>query len=1357
MALVPVAVQNADMESSYSGGVAGSWTSFWVPLGASGSPSFYDSTTVKHRLSHAQGINLTGIGPGTGWECYAGVYQQAAATVGRVYTFSAWHYIDMAYTSNSVCSLAIGIDPAGGTDPNAASVVWSNENWNSVSSANVRTWKQTEVTARAMSTTVTIFLRTAVFAFRVLSTPPNKVCFDQVYLMEQDAGPTVGALANPGFESSFVQADPSTSDSFPTGWLHFGTLFGNNNSVGCRSLQASGSAAEGSKCLRLDHGNGSSPDTGWGVCQQVSTTPGARYEIYGQTKGSGYNESRGIGIDPTGATTLPSGQTLWQTDVLDDGTWRRFHVGPVTAVSDKVTVFLRVISYQLGTNKSAYFDGIEFLQNGGETISPAAVTNLSASAGPNPTSLVLSWTCTGDDGNLGQATSQVIRYSTQNITEANWNAASIAPNGVVPAFHGTAQSTTVTGLMAGTKYYFAIKEIDECGNASPISNVPSFTTQADTTPPTTIANLSGTLALCDSIRLSWPAPSHTAWNGVVEAATTSDIRYSTSQINSSNWSSATPVTSQMPPAPGTPGAAQTTWVRGLQAGRTYYFAIKTADAAGNWSGLSNSPSYATTAVGTAPYWAYTLKGKLASWYSSTMTQAQSGDASGNYYGSLDKDCEAQPGVCALLQIVRDPWLLGYISRVSDYVWNSSDANTYYSWNESHHGGELSWNGVGLTAVDYDNPKWIGRLITYCDHLNYWTGYNGDASTGGPHLHFKTFREKGNEWFDGNYPQSTIDNPENRRFTRAPWYAAWKDSSRTMPGKTQTVKDWLYELDTATAEDSMKTDLGKPVGLIPGEIRWDNHQIGGYSGNWWHMASPLASIGESDAWWWDWGVGWVQSRDAYYELVDQYLTSGDPKFIAPVRETIRHFSVDAAINNIPPQYMFINDDTWYTGAIYPWPDYNDPWGGYQYFVNSLYRQATGDTQFDQYWLAHANLMWQVMPKPGLARCQRMVRSTLYWTGDNTDSPGLSHTWVCPNPFFMAWQITKDKEWLCRSFDEMGSGGSTPWMETMYTGAMGVGVNRLPEQPITWSGTNSNFAALVLDWDYTHVKWLTYNFDATNRPVQIWLWSLKPGSYIFRHGPDLNLDDVMDSVTSSVPFTYSSRRTQLSLTLPAGRMEVWEIVPAEQGILEAKSLADNSPLSLSGQVVSAVFDGCFYVESPNRLVGIKVESLAKVYAGDMVNLTGYMSTTSGERCLKCLTANVVSHGNAAAKPWAINNKNLGGSASGLQAAVQDWTAAQVAGSEIYETVLGTSVGPSNTGLLIKTVGKVLEKGAGYIYIDDGSACYAGAGHAGVKVLTSAAPAVGGCVVVTGVSACEIPAGDTEPIKIVRAVANGVQAVN
>src|SRR5262249_828513 len=108
-----------------------------------------------------------------------------------------------------------------------------------------------------------------------------------------------------------------------------------------------------------------------------------------------------------------------------------------------------------------------------DTTPPAAPTITTVGVGK--TTAVPFWINTGDDGTVGQASSYEVRYSTSNITEANWDHALIfcsAP----PNASGTLQCCNGVTLSPGTGYYFAVRLTDNAHNISPISNVVHITT-----------------------------------------------------------------------------------------------------------------------------------------------------------------------------------------------------------------------------------------------------------------------------------------------------------------------------------------------------------------------------------------------------------------------------------------------------------------------------------------------------------------------------------------------------------------------------------------------------------------------------------------------------------------------------------------------------------------------------------------------------------------------------------------------------------------------------------------------------------------------------------------------------------------
>ena len=196
------------------------------------------------------------------------------------------------------------------------------------------------------------------------------------------------------------------------------------------------------------------------------------------------------------------------------------------------------------------------------------------------TSVELSWTAPGNNGNYGTAAQYDIRYSTSMITEWNWDRAIQLEGEPTPQPAGSRESFVVTGLNGNTTYYFAIKTADEVPNWSGLSNV-AITTDIER--PGAIDDL--TTATGDGVGelvLSWSA---TGDDGYVGTADHYLIVYDTKKITAVNWEDATMWFN--PPAPLPAGYFQIFTMTNLDPGTEYWVAMKVWDEVGNVSELSN--------------------------------------------------------------------------------------------------------------------------------------------------------------------------------------------------------------------------------------------------------------------------------------------------------------------------------------------------------------------------------------------------------------------------------------------------------------------------------------------------------------------------------------------------------------------------------------------------------------------------------------------------------------------------------------------------------------------------------------------------------------------------------------------------
>jgi len=126
---------------------------------------------------------------------------------------------------------------------------------------------------------------------------------------------------------------------------------------------------------------------------------------------------------------------------------------------------------------------------------PSSINNLDVTI-INITSMTLTWTAPGNDGNIGNITNgqYYLKYSTNNVISGDviswWNNAENEIKWSANITPGSDEIKTVTGLNSSTKYYFSIKTADESQNWSECSNI-LFSETLTTPIPTFLTKFGG--------------------------------------------------------------------------------------------------------------------------------------------------------------------------------------------------------------------------------------------------------------------------------------------------------------------------------------------------------------------------------------------------------------------------------------------------------------------------------------------------------------------------------------------------------------------------------------------------------------------------------------------------------------------------------------------------------------------------------------------------------------------------------------------------------------------------------------------------------------------------------------------------
>ena len=482
-------------------------------------------------------------------------------------------------------------------------------------------------------------------------------------------------------------------------------------------------------------------------------------------------------------------------------------------------------------------------------------------------------------------------------------------------------------------------------------------------------------------------------------------------------------------------------------------------------------------------------------------------ATGELGGDFNDDVELTCQWPFLYLITNDTKIHDSLQRIADGAWDYEEGTGYgiRMPDVEHAAEDTLCTQPPMLLVDYGNPLYIERLMRISSYIpDLWTGTDNAC---GRRL-FRSYYYMAMGVDQSSSQQHDLDHAYNALVMAAPYYLAWYANFNQPRG-------WFIEWMDTWLDSTMGNACGKPAGTIPFDIHYPSCEIGHYTNCDW-TKSPFYAAGD------------YCTRQAF---IGAYLATRDARYLQPFAASYYNAIAD------PPGL------TW--------------------------RRITGDTRFDSTVVSRANSRVQCFNTPGCTGYSSYYQ----------DSITLLYAWRATHNKNYLVEMLKEmnreqqrNEWLLTDPVMVTDRVSTPgrWaLPYVYLGGnAGAGKAGYPHLAVSYEGGGTDFAALVLENDATHVKLLIYNFADQQRTVTVRFWELDPGTYEVTMGPDLNQDDVMDQETfRATPNPVLWRHAGAALPLPARQLQVINVRQVQAGGLPIQNRAD---LVISADDVSVSSD-------------------------------------------------------------------------------------------------------------------------------------------------------------------------------------------
>jgi hypothetical protein len=414
-------------------------------------------------------------------------------------------------------------------------------------------------------------------------------------------------------------------------------------------------------------------------------------------------------------------------------------------------------------------------------------------------------------------------------------------------------------------------------------------------------------------------------------------------------------------------------------------------------------------------------------------------------------------------------------KLADGVWQSKYVSDGYAKRieDVEHAAEFIADTAPLMLVLSDKRRYAERLAYSAKHFeSTWTG----TKPNGNRFFFSA-------WFSASDLET--DEPKGRdleyntRAVQPMRYLAWRHPDP----KLVTL---LHEWSTSWAEAAMRTDKGKPKGLIPASIRFVDEAFNGDGPNWYRADMH-----------WDY-FEWEHFAGALMldQLLFTYTLTNDERLLEPMflhLELIRSNELAAAGNEgVAPEE---GSAAWAAAVLARSSDF---WN-----VVEQWRFLTGDPRWDELITRHGTSYGRYRIDGDERHLVKQLHSLLNEVRYNT-------------PLRTTEAMHTDRLYVPH----------VEFLKAMLTGD-GIWGNLSPYYAVSWEKTDDNFTALVRNARPNRLEIDLFSHAMEDREIIMRVWQLEAGKYW------LNLDaNASDSRPQAV--IIAERGQRIAIKTPSRRL-------------------------------------------------------------------------------------------------------------------------------------------------------------------------------------------------------------------------------